>query len=221
MVTRALVVGGVSLVLVGAAPMLPTTRVTIQDLKAFPDRYDGQTVSLECYYDKESPIWVSALPNADEWIGFFVTGKPDKALTWTGEYYNLLFAPAALRETMRALRGGDKITIIGEVFRYHSTSLEGAGIRVRQLLQGWGPSSKVLGTTTPPAASQPDALESPTATVNAASPQTPDRLNSSSDSTGKYAVTINGKRYEGLRFSDRYNFDGVDFQVDPIQERGQ
>jgi hypothetical protein len=179
-----------------SASALAATRVTIQDLKEYPEPYYGQTILLVCYYDKESPIWVRALPDAEEWIGFFVTGKPDKALTWSGEYYNLLFAPYAMRETVQSLRGGDKITLIGEVFRYHSVSLDSAGIRVQQLLQGWGPSAKPIG--------QVATLPAPVASAPA-------------EAQEKYAVTINGKRYEGLRRGDRYNFDGVEFQVDQAQ----
>lgn len=193
-------------------PLLAATRVTIHDLKEHPQAYDGQTVLLECYFDKESPIWVSALPDAEAWIGFFVTGKPEKALTWQGEYYNLLFAPEAMRPALRSLRGGDQITIIGEGFRYHSTSLDGVGIHVQQILQGWGPSSHVVGQA-PAAGQAPPVLEAPRTTTTAVTVD----VRPSAETTGKYTATINGKRYQGLRYGDRYNFDGIEFQVDQAQ----
>lgn len=193
-----------------ATPLGAATRVTIQELKEFPERYDGQAVSLECYYDKESPIWVRALPDADEWIGFFVTGKPDKALTWSGEYYNLLFAPSQMREALRTLRGGDKITVIGEGFPYHSTSFDGAGIHVQQILLGWGSSAKALAGSA--------SVHPPPIAVAASPAQQPEEITGPAgpvaETTEKYAVTINGKRYEGLRFGDRYTFDDTEFQVD-------
>jgi hypothetical protein len=199
--------------LVGGSPLLAATRVTIQDLKDFPERYEGQTVLLECYYDKESPIWVRALPDADEWIGFFVTGKPEKAITWSGEYYNLFFAPYAMREALRTLRGGDKLTVIGKVFRYHSTSFDGAGIHVTRLLSGWGPSAKAVGESVPsvlvPTASAAPILAPPLVAGNEHQPSTV---------VGeKYAVTINGKHYDGLRFGDQYTFDDIEFRVDKTQ----
>lgn len=186
-----------SVSLIAAAPGPAATRVTIQELKEAPEAYYGQTVLLECHYDKESPIWVRALPDAEEWIGFFVTSRPEHALTWSGEYYNLLFAPYVMRETLRSLRGGDKITVIGEAFHYQSTSMEGAGIRLQRLLSGWGSSAKPLGQATP-------AAPTPVAAAVAAP----------SDPAEKFTVTINGKRYEGLRFGDPYNFDGIEFTVD-------
>ncbi len=199
-----------------SASALAATRVTIQELKAYPDLYYGQTVLVECYYDKESPIWVRALPDADEWIGFFVTGKPDKALTWSGEYYNLLFAPYAMRETVRSLRGGDKITLIGEVFRYPSASLEGAGIYVQQLLQGWGPSAKAIGAVSVPSAPPASAGSVAAPVMGRPSPTTESSLLPVSV-LEKYTVTINGKRYQGLRVGDPYNLDGINFQVDRSQ----
>lgn len=186
--------------------------MTIHELKEAPERYDGQRVQLECYYDKESPIWVSALPNADEWIGFFVTSRLEKALTWSSEYYNLLFAPSAMRQTLRELRGGDKITVIGEGFHYHSVSLDGTGIHVQQILQGWGPSAKTVGEPSSAAVGPPGGTAS---TVSP--PGAPSTLSEPAQTSGKYAVTINGKHYEGLRFGDRYNFDGTDFQVEHNQ----
>lgn len=180
------------------SPAGAETHVTIPDLKDAPELYYGQQLRLECYYDKESPIWVRALPQSEDWIGFFVTGAPDKALTVRGEYYNLLFAPYSMRDALRSLRGGDKITVIGEGFRYHSLSLDGVGIRVAEIRHGWGPSAEMVGQGTLSTAAAPQAAE-PLRAVPA---------------TDKYAVTINGKRYEGLRFHDRYNFDGVEFQVE-------
>lgn len=203
------VVAGSCVALLIAAPLSAATRVNIRDLKEHPSRYYDQSIVLECYYDKESPIWVSALPNADEWIGFFVTGKPDKALTWSGEYYNLLFAPRQMQEAVRQLRGGDKITIVGEGFNYHSASLEGVGIHVQQLLQGWGPSAKAIG-----AAALPVAVALDSAAPNMASHETTGAPSGSYQAPVKYAVTINGKRYEGLRMGDQYNFDGIEFQID-------
>ncbi len=202
----------VGLSLMTASSGLAATRVTLQDLKEHPEPYYGQTVLLECYYDKESPIWVRALPDAEEWIGFFVTGKPDKALTWSGEYYNLLFAPYAMWEVVRTLRGGDKITVIGECFPYHSMSLEGAGIRVQQLLSGWGSSAKLLGQTEATAriVANEATMSSPASLMNSGSASGP-------EVSEKYTVLINGKRYEGLRFGDRYDFDGVQFQVEPSE----
>ncbi|MBI2495200.1 MAG: hypothetical protein HYY90_07045 [Candidatus Omnitrophica bacterium] len=195
-----------------ATPVLAATRVTIQELKEYPEPHYGQTVLLECYYDKESPIWVRALPDADEWIGFFVTGKPEKALTWSGEYYNLLFAPYTMREAVRTLRGGDKITVIGEAFHYQSTSFDGAGIRVQQVLQGWGPTAKAIGQPAPSRLlSSASAVSSPIA--QQPTPGDPPL----SASIEKFAVTINGKRYEGLRIGDQYNFDGIEFQIDKAQ----
>ncbi|MBI3996997.1 MAG: hypothetical protein HY352_04990 [Candidatus Omnitrophica bacterium] len=193
-----------------AEPALAATRVTIRELKEHPQRYYGEELLLECYYDKESPVWVRALPDADEWVGFFVTGRPDKTLTWSGEYYNLLFTPARTREALRTFRGGDKITVIGEGFRYASTSLEGVGIHVRQFLAGWGPSAKSIhgsGNTAPmPAASvAPGAPPSSEVSMSAPPPL---------EGGEKLAVTINGKHYTGLRFGDAYNFDGIEFQVD-------
>ena len=122
----------IGLSFVMTVPAWAATRVTIPDLKDYPERYYGQTLLLECYYDKESPIWVRALPDADAWIGFFVTGKPDKTLTWSGEYYNLLFAPYSMRDAVRSLRGGDQITLVGEAFHYHSSGFDGAGIHIQQ-----------------------------------------------------------------------------------------
>lgn len=199
--------------LFGAAPLLAATPVTIRELKARPAAYYNETVSVECYYDKESPIWVSALPSADEWIGFFVTGAPDKALTWAGEYYNLFFAPREMQEVIRELRGGDKITLIGEGFHYQSASLDGLGVRVRQVLRGWGAAAKTLGGGAPvlafvPAASAAPSPPPPT-TVTQGHPQ--------AETTEKLVVTINGKRYDGLRVGDRYNFDGIEFQIDKAQ----
>ena len=114
---------------------------------------------------------------------------------------------------MRSLRGGDKITLIGEVFRYPSSSLEGAGIHVQQLLQGWGPSAKASGAVSVPSA--------PPASAGSASvtgrPSTADASPPSAPALEKYTVTINGKRYQGLRVGDPYNFDGIDFQVDRSQ----
>lgn len=194
-------------------PALAATRVTIGELKEHPERYYGEELLLECYYDKESPVWVRALPDADEWVGFFVTGRPDKALTWSGEYYNLLFTPARTREALRTLRGGDKITVIGEGFRYASASLEGVGIHVKQLLTGWGPSATSINglanAASMPAASRPSD-PSPSSEISASVPIPPER-------GGKFTVTINGKRYGGLRFGDHYNFDGIEFQVDQTQ----
>lgn len=211
-----------------------TTRVTIRELLKRPDAYYDQQVELECYYDKESPIWVSVLPQADEWVGFFVTGPPDKALTWTGEYYNLLFAPRDMQEALRTLRGGDKITIVGEGFHYHSKSLDSVGVHVEQVLRGWGTSAKPLAgvssaqpvvTETAP---RPAQVSTPQASANqqvpATSDVTPAAPSARSATTAaqdqatvqgeKYVVLINGRRYTGLRFGDRYNFDGVDFQIE-------
>ena len=120
---------GLSLVL--AVSVSAATRVTLRELKEHPSVYYDLPISVECYYDKESPIWVSALPNADEWIGFFVTSHPEKALAWSGEYYNLLFAPRQMQEAVRQLRGGDKITVVGAGFHYQSASLEGVGLRIK------------------------------------------------------------------------------------------
>jgi hypothetical protein len=194
----------VGLLLVAVAPLEATTRVTIQDLKEYPERYYGQPVQLECYYDKESPIWVRALPDAEEWIGFFVTGKPDKALTWGGEYYNLLFAPYRMREAVRSLRGGDQITIIGEAFPYQSTSFDGAGIHVQHILQGWGPTARSINF----------ASQNLSTGQNPVPNEATGTQGQPADVTQKYTVTINGKRYEGLRFGDRYTFDGIEFQVE-------
>ena len=188
---------GLSLIV--AMPAQAATRVTIQDLKDHPARYYDQSVLLECFYDKESPIWVRALPEAETWIGFFVTGKPEKALTWSGEYYNLLFAPAVMRDTIRTLRSGDHITVIGEAFHYQSAGFDGAGIRATQVRQGWGESARPAGDATP-------AQPAPAASTSS-SPGCPER----------YLVTINGTRYRGLRFGDQYTFDGVEFQVEPNQ----
>lgn len=185
----------VSVVLTGMTPGLAATRVSIQELKEAPERLYDQTVLVECFYDKESPIWVRALPDADEWLGFFVTGRPEKALTWSGEYYNLLFAPSQMREALRTLRGGDKITVVGTVFPYHSASFDGAGIQVQQILLGWGPSATSIGQPIAPVAS---------AAASAAVGE-------------RYTATINGTRYEGLRFHDRYNFDGIEFQVEQVE----
>ena len=173
-----------------AAPLSAATHVTIRELKEQPERYYGQELLLECYYDKESPVWVRALPNADEWIGFFVTGPPDKALTWNGEYYNLLFAPAEMREVLRTLRGGDKITVRGDGFHYVSTSFDGVGLHVRQILTGWGSSARSIrdsAATTPPAGvpGTPSAPSSPELSPSAPLPP---------DDGGKLAVKINGKR---------------------------
>lgn len=194
-----------------AMPVAAATRVTIHDLKDAPELYYGQTVELQCYYDKESPIWVRALPDAEEWIGFFVTGKPEKTLTWSGEYYNLLFAPYAMRTAVRSLRGGDAITVSGEVFHYHSASFEGAGIRVQQLFSGWGPSAKLLGTAADAQVASSTAAATDVSSTSPRAPATPQVV------AEKYTATINGKRYEGLRIGDRYNFDGIEFQVDPAQ----
>lgn len=204
--------------LVGCASLLWTalaaaaTRVTIPELKEAPGRYVGQIVQLECYYDKESPIWVSALPNADDWIGFYVTDHLEKALTWSSEYYNLLFAPSAMRQTLRELRGGDKVTVIGEGFHYHSASLDGTGIHVQQILQGWGLSTKAIAAPSSPAVGVPGSA------VSRMSPsEVPNTLSEPTQAFKKYTVTMNGKRYEGLRFGDRYNFGGIDFQVEQDQ----
>lgn len=203
---------GLSLVL--AIPVSAATRVSLRELKEHPSVYYDLPISVECYYDKESPIWVSALPEADEWIGFFVTGPPEKALTWSGEYYNLFFAPRTMQDVVRQMRGGDKITVIGQGFHYHSASLDGVGLRVQQILRGWGPSAKAIGEAAS-ASLIPSAQAAPSAAPSAPpAPQPPTSLRYSVE---KLAVTINGKRYEGLRYGDRYNFDGVEFQVDPAQ----
>lgn len=206
------VVAGSCVTLLIAAPLSAATRVSIRDLKEHPSLYYDESVSIECYYDKESPIWVSALPDADEWIGFFVTGKPEKSLTWSGEYYNLLFAPRQMQEAVRQLRGGDKITVVGEAFPYHSASLDGGGIRVRQILQGWGSAAKAIGNT----ASSP-LVSPPEAALASTVKPTPGPVSSPLPVPEKYAVTINGKRYEGLRMGDQYNFDGIEFQVNKTQ----
>ena len=203
------------------------THVTIPELMKHPASYYEQKVELECFYDKESPIWVSALPQADEWIGFFVTGPPGKALTWTGEYYNLLFAPRDIQESVRTLRAGDKITIIGEGFHYHSQSLDGVGIHVEQVLRGWGASAKpVAGASGAQPAVTGMAQTSTTqafanqktAAVTSASPSAGSATTATRDQAAaqgeKYVVIINGRRYTGLRFGDHYDFDGVDFQVE-------
>jgi len=199
-------------VLIYTVPGEAATRVTISELKDYPERYYGQAIQLECHYDKESPIWVRALPDAEEWIGFFVVTHPDKTLSWGGEYYNLVFAPYAMRDAVRSLRGGDKITIVGEGFHYQSASFNGAGIHVQRILSGWGPSAKVVGELKPTAGSVEAATVAPpvTATAVPLPPQAPAQGE-------RYTVMINGRRYEGLRFGDRYNFDGVEFQVDDPQ----
>lgn len=200
---------GVGWLLMTAMPAFAATRVTIHDLKDDPERYYDQTVLLECYYDKESPIWVRALPDADEWIGFFVTGKPEKVLTWSGEYYNLLFAPYGMRDAVRSLRGGDKITVIGEAFQYHSASFDGTGIHVQRLLSGWGPSAKTVGVEPAASVLMPTAHAAPPP----APADAPPAVAAQADE-GRYTVTINGRRYQGLRFGDPYTFEGVEFQVD-------
>lgn len=202
----------VGLLLSLATSVSAATHVTIHELKDGPELFYGQTVLLECFYDKESPVWVSALPEADQWIGFFVTGRPEKALTWRGEYYNLLFAPYSQRDAVRSLRAGDKITVIGEVFHYHSASVDGAGIHVQQLLQGWGSDAKVIGASS-------TAAVLATAVSPAPAGMTPEASHPSSPKAAaeRYVVTINGKHYEGLRFGDHYNFDSIEFQVDKAQ----
>ncbi|MBI4354522.1 MAG: hypothetical protein HY595_04730 [Candidatus Omnitrophica bacterium] len=194
--------------LIVATPLEAATRVTIADLKDYPERYYGQAIQLECHYDKESPIWVRALPDAEEWIGFFVVTHPDKTLSWSGEYYNLVFAPYAMRDAVRSLRGGDKITVVGEGFHYQSASFDGVGVHVQRILSGWGPSAKLVGELKAPAGSVEAATIS--LPVTAALPSTP----AAPETVERYRVMINDRRYEGLRFGDQYNFDGVEFQVD-------
>lgn len=197
-----------------ATPTWAATRVTIGDLKEHPERYVDQMVSLECYYDKESPIWVRALPDADEWVGFFVTGPPEEAMTWQGEYYNLLFAPQEMQDALRMLRGGDKVTIVGKGFQYRATNFSGVGIHVQQLLKGWGASAKAIGEA-------PSGSGAVTASRHSDRDDREHAMRVTTEveaaTSGKYTAIINGKRYEGLRVGDRYNFEGIDFQVEKAQ----
>lgn len=196
-----------------AAPALAATRVTIHELKERPLAYIGQQVQLECYFDKESPIWVNALPQPDAWVGFFVTGNPEQSVSWSGEYYNLLFAPKALEDAIRTLRGGDKVTIVGEGFAYPSTTFSGVAIQVQEIMKGWGASASAIGAAEAPATSPPAATDPGLVTIG----QLERSMAQTARGGEKYTVTINGKRYEGLRVGDRYNFDGVDFAVEPVQ----
>lgn len=177
--------------LFGEAAFLKTS---IWDIERNPSEFYGREVEVRVSFYKESDMWVQFLPEAKNYVGFFII-KPvgDSASSLMGEYFGFVFAPKEMQTQIRLLKQGDKLTIRGKCFEFKSISIDGPGIEVSELLSGWGEEAK-------PLADIPPLLVKET-------------VKKAEGEKGKYSLFLNDKEYHGLRFGDDYVFEGIRFRV--------
>lgn len=166
---------------------------------------------MEAHFYKESDIWVDSLDQPSRYIGFFVTKPQKDILALHGEYFGFIFAPEAMKTDIRLLRQGDKITIRGECFEFRSTSIQGPGIEVSELLSGWGEDAKPITTLHSEAVRQ------------AAGPLQPQSFSVTPSvalkNEQRFTLFLNGREYQGLRFGDEYTFEGTRFRIEKEKDR--
>jgi hypothetical protein len=188
-------------------------KTTISDIQNDPDKFYEQEVEVPAYFLKTDDIWVRSLDQPDQYIGVFVSKSEKGGISpIIGEYFGFIFAPRQLEAQVHYLKMGDKITIRGKCFKFKSISIETPGIKVSELLSGWGETAKPATASLPVTKDEVVALIKEN-TVATASPETSTASSSQKNQANKYDLYLNGKEYQGLSFGDEYTFEGIRFRV--------
>lgn len=197
----------------------PESLITnIADIQRHPFEFYGKEVQVQAYFYKTDDLWVKSLDEPDKYVGMFVS-KPEKdAIPLLGEYFGFIFVPQEMQGQIRLLKLGDKITIQGKCFEFQSISITGPGIKVSEVLVGWGNEAK------PATASLPITREEVVSLIKknnaeplppAASSATPSAAAlTAKEDREKYNLYLNGKEYQGLTVGDEYTFEGISFRIE-------
>lgn len=176
-------------------------KTSIGEIEHNPSAFYEKDVEVKASFYKEDDLWVQSIPNAKDYIGFFVTKPSGSGVSSIGsEYFGFVFAPKEMKTQIRLLKQGEKLTLRGKCFQFKSISIDGPGIEVSELLSGWGEEAKLLVEPVSVAVQE---------TIKSVSPPPAERIE-----RGKYHLFLNGKEYQGLRFGDDYLFEGVRFRVE-------
>lgn len=188
-------------------------KTTISDIQNDPDKFYEQEVEVQAYFFKTDDIWVRSLDQPGQYIGVFVTkSEKGEIAPILGEYFGFIFAPRELEAQVRYLKMGDKITIRGKCFEFKSISIETPGIKIFELLSGWGETAKPATASLPVTKDEVVALIKEN-TAAAAPPEASTAPSNRKDQTNKYDLYLDGKEYQGLSFGDEYTFEGIRFRV--------
>ena len=188
-------------------------KTTISDIQNDPTKFYEQEVEVQAYFFKTDDIWVKSLDQPDQLIGVFVTkSEKGEIAPILGEYFGFIFAPRQLEAQLHYLKMGDKITIRGKCFKFKSISIETPGIKISELLSGWGEAAKPATASLPVTKDEVVALIKEN-TVAPASPVVSTASSGQQDQTNKYDLYLNGKEYQGLTIGDEYTFEGIRFRV--------
>lgn len=188
-------------------------RTSIWDIERNPSEFYGREVEIRASFYKENDLWVQSLPDAKNYMGFFII-KPgrDNDSSLMGEYFGFVFAPKEMQTQIRLLKQGDKLTIRGKCFEFRSISIDGPGIEASELLSGWGEEARPLS-----ASRETGVRETifATKTENPVSAQIP----SGKEEEGKFNLFLSSKEYQGLRFGDDYVFEGIRLRVEKKEQK--
>lgn len=199
------------------------SKTTISDIQHNSSEFYGKEVEVQAYFYKTDDLWVKSLDQPDQYIGLFVSKPGKDTLPFLGEYFGFVFVPQQMQSHVRFLKTGDKITIRGKCFEFKSASIDGPGIKVSELLVGWGKEAKPATASLPVTREEVVSLiqDNNTAAVQpftSSAASSPASLSAQDAGRQKYNLYLNGKEYQGLTAGDEYAFEGIRFRVDKFKE---
>jgi len=194
-------------------------RTSLFAIELNPTEFYEKNVEIQAYFYKEDDLWVESLPESSKYVGFFLMKPQKDTLSLQEEYFGFVFAPKEIKDQIRLLRKGDKITLRGRCFEFKSVSMDGPGIEVSQLLSGWGKEARTIAQAPFPKTKSIVSVSQEAPSVPVGSDASTSAVLSPKVGEERYQLFLNGKAYQGLRFGDDYVFEGAHFRVE--KEKGK